>query len=113
MELLLKFALEELNKSPEKAESLEVISRSYERKMRKECEKVKIVYSAHAGIGKTTFIKNDSQTKYQCSEQYFLPLSGIMAVPVESNDYDNNTIITNETEKFIWDRFEEASKYFR
>ena len=36
-----------------------------------------------------------------------------MAVPAESNDYDNNTIMTNETEKFIWDRFDEASKYFR
>ncbi len=34
-----------------------------------------------AGIGKTTFIKNESKINYQCTEEYYLPLSGIMAVP--------------------------------
>lgn len=50
--------------------------------MKKECSKVKIVYSSAAGLGKTTFIKNDSWNVYKCTEQYYLPLSGIMAIPV-------------------------------
>lgn len=35
-----------------------------------------------------------------------------MAVPVESTDENNNTIVQNETEKFLWDRFEETMDYF-
>jgi hypothetical protein len=50
-----------------------------------------------AGIGKTTFIKRDSLERYQCTEQYYLPLSGVMAVPVESNDDDNHSLILQET----------------
>jgi hypothetical protein len=60
-----------------------------------ECSKLRIVYSSAAGLGKTTFIKNDSLATHQCTEQYYLPLSGIMAVPVESVDENNNSVVIN------------------
>lgn len=40
-----------------------------------------IVHSKMAGIGKTTFIQEDSKNKHNRPELYFLPLSGNMAIP--------------------------------
>ena len=45
-----------------------------------------IVYSSKSGFGKTTFIKNHSKKQYNCDEHFYLPLSGVMAVPVETLD---------------------------
>lgn len=64
MELLFKFATEYLGKSPEKKETIEEIKSAYEARIRNSCEKVMIVHSKMAGIGKTNFIEQDSRTRH-------------------------------------------------
>jgi hypothetical protein len=50
---------------------------------------VKIVTSAKAGYGKSTFIQDHSLKHYKCSKQYHLPLSGVMHVPVNNDEAEN------------------------
>lgn len=102
IELLYRFAQSELTK-PGDVKNVSESKNTLDRMLLKQAEKMLIVTSEKAGLGKSTFIKEHSLKKYQCKNQCYLPLTGNMFVP--SNNEEGEV----ECSRFLWDRFEDVS----